>query len=178
MTTKGWFLAALVGPLMVVGAARVILGQVICAARPSRNAGTYEWAQIVARFSGTAVSRSTTYDCSATTGLDTRFPYDTGLTQPTNDSPYIGLNSSSYYKQTFSFAATMYFMGNPGTGSNDIPVPLGYVTWTAFGNATDSNNNNWTVQADSGGSAGSFQASSSYPSWTSEFERSNEMTCQ
>ena len=94
-----------------------------------------------------------------------------------NDSPYIGLVSSSYSKQTFSFGATMYFMWNPETSSNDIPVPLGDLSWQAYGDATFSNNN-WAVQSDSSRSAGSFQASSSYPTWSSVFSASGMMTCQ
>lgn len=147
------------------------------AATPPGDSGTYEWGQIISTFSGTATSGLTKYNCSTTTGLDTRFPYDTALTPAPQDSPFINLVSSSFSGQTFSFGATMYFMWNPETSSNDIPVPLGYVTWQAYGDATYSNNN-WTIQSDSSRSAGSFQASSSYPSWTSVFNASNGLTCQ
>lgn len=108
--------------------------------------------------------------------MDTEVPYAgvTGL--EADDSPEISLDSSSFSKQTMSFGATMYLMWDP-TLTNSIPVPLGYVTWQAYGDATFSNSN-WTVQSDSSKSAGSFQASTSGPSWTSVLKASNGMTCQ
>lgn len=148
------------------------------ATSPSGDSGTYEWAQVIGTFSGTAVVGSTTENCGTTTGLDTRFPYTVNLTPPVTDSPYIGLDSARYSKQTVTIGAAMYLMWNPETSVSDIAAPLGDVSWQAHGDATFSNNN-WSVQSDSNGSALAFQASTSVrPYWTSVFNMSKGMTCQ
>ena len=143
------------------------------ATSPPSNAGTYEWAQFVTTNTETFTQGSTKITCSTGTGLDTQFPYDTGLS--TSDSPSTSL-PSGYSQKTWSLGFTMYLMWRPGL-SSDIPVPLGYVSWQAYGDAAQSGGN-WTVQSDSSVSANSFQASSSpFQSWTSKVH-GGAQTCQ
>ena len=132
------------------------------ASSPSGAAGTYEWAQIITTNSNTGINGSTRHTYNNPTGLDTGFPYGTGLSA--NDSPGLGL-SSNCTEQTFSVGATMYFMWNPETTSNDIAAPLGFANWSTFGDAANSSNN-WTVQADSSGSANALALGSSSPVWS------------
>jgi hypothetical protein len=133
--------------------------------RLAGDAGTYEWAQKLTTFSFyyNYVSGSPQTTCTGINvpGLDTKFPYTTGLSA--NDSPEVPLEYA-YNQEKANFGATMYFMWNPGTSSADIPVPLGNVTWQAYGDVTCSNNN-CTIQLDSSRSANPFQASSSYITW-------------
>lgn len=142
------------------------------AASPPGDAGTYEWAQILSTYEWDRTSGSTTSKCTALNvpGLDSRFPYAEGP-NGVNDSPYVPLESP-YSRETLTFGAAMYFMWNPGTSLSDIPVPLGYVSWQAYGDATLSNGN-WSVQPDSNRSALAFQASTSArPFWAGVFNGS------
>jgi hypothetical protein len=68
----------------------------------------------------------------------------------------------------------MYLMWRPGL-TNDIYVPLGYVTWQFFGDASQSGT--WTVQSDSTRSANAFVQSSSYPTWTSTLPTNGPSPC-
>jgi hypothetical protein len=131
------------------------------ATSPSQATGTYLWAQIITTNSNSQTSGSTTTTCSTGTGLDNKFPGSTGLTF--SDSPSLILQSVNN-KQTWSLGFTTYFMWRPGL-TNDIPVPLGNATWTAFGDAAVVGGA-WTKQADSSASNTSFQLSASYPTWS------------
>lgn len=133
------------------------------ATSPSGDAGTYEWAQFITDNAFTVTAGGTSTSCSYGTGLDTRFPAGTGLSFV--DSPSEPLQSS-WSKLTWSLAYKTYLMWDPEL-TNSIPVPLGSVSWQAFGDAAQ-NNNTWTVQSDSSASTGTFQASSSpFTNWSS-----------
>jgi len=131
------------------------------ATSPSGNAGTYEWAQLVTTNIHKLTSGSTTTTCSTGTGLDNRFPVSTGLSY--SDSPAT-LLQPNYNEETWSLGFTTYFMWRPGL-TNDIPIPLGQVTWTAFGDAVQSGGT-WNVQSGSISGSDPFQAGSAYPVWT------------
>ncbi len=142
------------------------------ATSPSGDTGTYEWAQLVTTNTKTKISGSTTTTCSTGTGLDNQFPTFTTLSF--SDSPSTSL-SSTYNQITWSLGFTTYFLWRPGL-ANDIPIPLGYVTWTAYGDAALSGST-WSAQSDSTSSANAFQASASYLSWTSKVTNGPN-TCQ
>jgi hypothetical protein len=129
------------------------------AVSPSGHPGTYEWAQLI-----TTNTHSNTpgTPCSTGTGLDNQFPTSVGLSF--SDSPGTTLKSP-YTKATWNLGFTSYLMWKPGLSSTDIPAPLGYLTWTGFGDATLSGTV-WSVQPDSGSAVGSFVPSSAYPIWT------------
>lgn len=143
------------------------------ATSPSGYTGTYEWVQLIGGDNTTFTAGSSTLTCTKGTGLDNQFPYSTGLS--TSDSPSLGLPSADS-KVTRSNTFKMYFMWRPGL-TGDIPVPLGYVSWQIFGDAVQSGGT-WTAQSDSTRSANAFQASSSYPQWTSTVTNSGPPTCQ
>lgn len=132
------------------------------AVSPSTDSGTFEWAQIATKDVETATAGSTTTTGACTVpALDTRFPATTG--KNFGDYPSLSLVSSNS-KETWSLALTTYFMWDPMLTSS-IPVPLGSVSWQAFGDATQSNST-WTVnQSDSSASAGGFQAGPSFQNW-------------
>lgn len=136
------------------------------ATSPSGNAGTYEWAQLVTTNTVNRTLGSTTTPCNGPTGLDTQFPVDTGLS--TQDSPAVFLQSA-YNKETWNLGFTMYFMWTRGQ-TTDIPVPLGYVTWSAFGDATQASGN-WTIQPDSTEGSNSLVQTFVYPTWTTKAVR-------
>ena len=142
------------------------------ATSPSGYTDTYWWVQLIGSDSSTYTAGSSTLNCTAGTGLDNTIPYATGLS--TADSPSLGLPSADS-KVTRSDSFTMYFMWRPGLTS-DIPVPLGYVAWQIYGDAVQSGGT-WTVQSDSTASANAFQASGSYPTWTSTVTNGGTKTC-
>ena len=129
---------------------------------PFGYTGAFEWVQLVTNSNYTCVSSAGTKPVTETTpALDTSYPYSTAAS--TTDSPQVPLPSVDS-QVTWNFGATMYLMWRPGI-TNDIYVPLGYVTWQAYGDGVQSNGN-WSAQSDSSGSANSFVQSSSYPQWT------------
>jgi hypothetical protein len=136
------------------------------AASPSGDAGTYEWAQIISKYDFGVTYGSTTAQCAVTIGLDSAFPYpgSVGLTSE-DDSLFVSLGATYYSKETLSFGATFYFMWEPEEGSDPIAVPLGYVAWTASGEATESEGT-WTVEATESPSATYEKSSTSWSRWS------------
>jgi hypothetical protein len=132
------------------------------ATSPSGEQGTYEWAQIISEDSLTfTAADGTKTSCSYGKGLDTRFPANTGL--GFSDNPSTGFNTS-YEGQAWTLNFAAYLMWQPGLASA-IPVPLGHVSWGAYGDAAYANGA-WTVQSDSSANAGAFQSGSSFSGWT------------
>lgn len=105
-------------------------------------------------------------------GLDTRNPYDRGVS--TNDNPWTQLDSTTYKEISRTFSATMYLLWSPGL-ANSTYIPLGYVTWQFYGDAKFTSNQ-WSVNSSSKGNGG-FQSSSSYPTWHSFVPYTNPPTC-
>ena len=142
------------------------------ATSPSGHSGTYEWAQLITLDTAMQTLGSTTTGSSAGTGLDNQFPAETGLSF--TDSPSLGLQSQ-YSEVTWSLGFTTYLMWRPGL-TNDIPVPLGYVTWSGFGDASQNGGTWMTNQTNSTTSSCLFQLSASYPVWTSKVVNSSSQS--
>jgi hypothetical protein len=136
---------------------------------PAGYSWSYVWYQLRTADSDHAVFNGGSLSC--TTGasaaqphLDGSAPYSAGA--QAYDSPNIALPSGdSQLSRTFS--AKMYLLWSSGL-ANSIPVPLGYVTWSASGTATfNSSTGLWTVTSGNPVPAPSaFAATVSYPSWT------------
>jgi len=131
---------------------------------PPNDSGAYVWGQLISNNSYSYTIGASKTSCNGPTGLDNQFPIVTGFSF--SDSPVRGLPSADN-EFTWTWSATSYFMWNPQL-TNSIPVPLGYVSWQFFGDAVQNTTTNvWSLQSDSSSSASSFQASLSYPSWSS-----------
>lgn len=125
------------------------------------NANNYQWVQILDTWTESVTYGSTTTTCQGPVGLDNTLPYHTGLT--TSDSP--GMSVNYYYsKETDSMSFHMYFMWYPNTSSTDIPVPLGFVSWSASGVAVQTSGA-WAVDQAHSTASASFHSSASYPGW-------------
>jgi hypothetical protein len=108
---------------------------------------------------------STSHTCTGS-GLDGSYPYPPVTSTYTDDNPGVGL-STSYSEESYTMSASMYVLWNSGL-ANSIPVPLGYVSWNWYGDAKYISGA-WQLQASSTRSANAFQASSSYPTWTTNY---------
>ena len=141
---------------------------------PAGHPGTYEWVQLIISNTTTSSAGSTTLTCTTVpaTGLDNRFPYNTGLS--TADSPGVGVPPSDT-KVTDAVNFVMYLMWRPGL-TPEVPVPLGSVSWQISGDAVQ-NSGSWTVQADSTKHANPFQLGASYPSWTGKIINGGQTAC-
>jgi hypothetical protein len=139
---------------------------------PSGYANTFVFVQLLDNLTWT-LTGSNGHTCTWS-GLDSQYPYPypPGITTYTDDNPNIGL-STAYTEESDNLSAHMYVMWSSGLTSS-IPVPLGYVSWHWYGDAKYINGA-WVVQSTSVVSANAFQASSSYPSWTTYFP--NGSTC-
>jgi hypothetical protein len=81
---------------------------------------------------------------------------------------------------TRNFSASMYLMWKSAT-SGSIPVPLGYVTWSWYGDAKQTNTTThaWSLQSSpTNRSASAFhpttttQSFNGYPTWTTKSTKS------
>lgn len=102
--------------------------------------------------------------CSAISGLDGAYPYQSKTGQAVNDAPFSPL-PSTYSTSSRSFNATMYLMWQSTTQAS-IPAPMGYVTWQFSGSTTQSNGV-WGTPTGSGGPGNFLTATSPsfYPTW-------------
>lgn len=148
---------------------------------PSGDTGQFRFAQLITNDTLTLTTTSgTVQTCvnktqpatTSGTGLDTQYPYATGTT--TQDSPSVGLNSSTYNKEARAFSAKMYFLWDPalpagctvGSSCTSIPVPLGSITWGWSGTATySSSSGTWSLTTSSK-TTPSWSTGASYPTWS------------
>jgi hypothetical protein len=118
---------------------------------------------------GTAVPASTPT-------LDNLYPYVSGSSPlTTSDNPDWAFPSSTYPGLTTDLHATMYTLWTP-SGTNSIPVPLGYVSWSWDGIGTY-NGTSWTASGSSTSSESGFTASSVYPTWSYRYVNGTSVTC-
>jgi hypothetical protein len=136
------------------------------ATAPSGYSNTWVYVQVIDSLT-ISLTGNPGHRCTGS-GLDNAYPYPHPpvTSTYTDDNPAIGLNTA-YTEETDNMAAHMWVMWSSGL-SNSVPVPLGYVSWQWFGDATYSGGA-WVVQPSSSRSANSFQASSSYPTWTTYY---------
>ena len=138
------------------------------ASPPSGYSNTFVWVQIINSASAVQYRSSGNKNCtfSGVPGLDGTYPYPNASSNTANDSPAWPLTSIDS-EDTFTLNAQMFLMWRPGL-TNDIPVPLGSVTWQFFGDAVqNTSTQTWTVQSDSSQSANAFQSGSTFPAWSS-----------
>lgn len=136
------------------------------ATSPSGNDGAYTWVQLIQSLTETGyLNDGTTSTCTAGPGLDTVYPYDSGLSA--EDGPTDPLYSTIENKTVDQINYQMYLMWNPQTGGNSIPVPLGSIKWSASGEVVwNSATSAWTVISGAT-TSGTFTTSSpSYPQWS------------
>jgi hypothetical protein len=135
------------------------------ATSPNSNAGVYTWVQLVQSLNETGyLNDGTQITCTGGPGLDTVYPYVTGLYA--EDGPTSPLDSTLQNAENDVANYQMYLMWNPQT-SGSIPVPLGSIGWSTSGNVVwNSSSNTWT-KVSGGTTFGTFTTSSpSYPLWT------------
>lgn len=136
---------------------------------PAGASNNFVWVQTLSSLGAALTVNGSPETCTpsdGTNGLDSAYPYPVYANPPTDteptDSPAIALSSSAT-DETYNITANMYLLWRPGL-PGDLLVPLGHVTWSAYGHAAITNGN-WTVQGDSSASSPSFSASSAYPTW-------------
>lgn len=131
--------------------------------------GAFSYVQVIGGYT-TTYSYTSGGSCSHNFGfgLDNVNPYPTfSPPSTTDDNPGTRLYADDT-EVTADMTATMYLLWASSTVGS-IPVPLGYVDWGWFGDAVrDKSTKTWSIKTDSGsqGYAGSFQDSSTYPSWS------------
>jgi len=116
---------------------------------------------------------------SSTPELDNFYPYAlvSYAAYTVNDNPGWSFPSSpgTYPGLTTDFHAKMYTLWQP-PGTNSIPVPMGYVTWSWDGIATYSGGS-WNVSGSSTSSESGFTSSTAYPTWGNVFVNGTPVTC-
>ncbi len=136
------------------------------ASAPSGYSNTWVYVQLIDSLTIKLITGNTV-TCTGS-GLDGTYPYLPATGTYTDDNPGVMLKPA-YSEESDQMAAHMYVMWSSGL-ANSIPVPLGYVSWNWFGDATyNSQNGLWTVQPSSSVSAAAFQESSAYASWTTDY---------
>jgi hypothetical protein len=94
--------------------------------------------------------------------LDNSNPYPPDSDTIADDNPDTPLFADDT-EVTADMTATMYLLWTSSVAGS-IPVPLGYVGWSWFGDAVQ-DNSEWSINASSQGTSGSFTEDSDYPSW-------------
>jgi|GEM_PF-3040341 len=134
----------------------------------SFSSGSWVWVQLINSNQEKTIDSSGSWDCPADpksqSGLDTTYPYSSGVSYM-NDSPPSSMTGYAEYQRSFS--ATMYLMWDPQLPSS-IPVPLESVSWGFSGCAINTllpqnNGTTWTLQC--GLAAPSTPQPSGYPEW-------------
>ena len=96
-------------------------------------------------------------------------------TWPT-DSPGVGLISSAT-DMTKEITADMWLFWDPGL-KGDLVAPLGYVHWSATGEATGDGSGHFTLDKQTSmAGANSFVASNSYPTWNAAVPSPQNISC-
>ena len=130
--------------------------------------GTFSFVQVIGNYT-TTYSYKSGGSCPYNFGfgLDNSNPYPTfAPPSTTDDNPGTRLYADDT-EVTADMQATMYLLWT-SSAAGSIPVPLGYVDWSWFGDAVrDESTKIWSIKPDSGsqGYAGSLQDSSTYPQW-------------
>lgn len=113
------------------------------------SGGSFFWIQLVDSNNDTfTTTGGQTISAPAGTGLDNTYPYSDDL--ETADSPLPTLtNEAGWAKQGRTFSARMYLMWQLSIDANAIAVPIGYVTWSIQGGATNRAGQNppWALSA-------------------------------
>jgi len=176
--------------------------------RPGGDDGQVSWVQLIQRYvvryrGPTAnVGPTGTKTCTQTTSkaLDNKYPYQ-GVDEygVALDSPGVQATTTTgtfkYSEVSIDFSATMYLLWSP-TSSDfcdhtlatdcTVPLPQGYVTWNAKGDAVntllDDSTNYTTWIADSAlcvnaGPYNPFTADTTYPTWTAVFTNGPNQNC-
>jgi hypothetical protein len=143
------------------------------ATSPPGYTGEYTWVQLIQSLTQTAyLNDGTQYVCTAGPGLDTVYPYDSGLYA--EDGPTEILDSTIENHAVDAIDFQMFFMWNPKTtDGSSIPVPLGSITWSTTSDVVwNSSTSTWTVNPDAitpspdaTTSAGFSTLSPSFPQW-------------
>jgi hypothetical protein len=134
------------------------------ATSPNGYTGVYTWVQLVSLTEISDLIDKTQLTCTGGPGLDTQYPYETGLYAEDGPLDPIDPTLQKTVIETADFQ--MYFMWNPQT-TGSIPVPLGSIEWSTLGSvASNSTNNSWTINSGQT-TSGTFSTSSpSYPLWS------------
>ena len=153
------------------------------ATSPSGYTGVYSWVQIVTSAKDVEnFQDGSSKTCTGGPALDVGenapyYPYAEGLT--TNDLPSDELNLPNETGVNDNREFQMYFLWNPQSDANSIPVPLGNITWSAIGQiAYNFNTNTWGEESGNT-TAANFATSSSFPLWqTGITGESFDASCQ
>ena len=136
---------------------------------PAILPGSFTWAQKIPSLSSTGYGNDGTNSiCTAGPGLDTGYPFATGLAAA--DGPKEPLDSIIIHREVDNTSFLTFLLWNPGTDSNSIPVPLGSIPWSISGDVVwNSASNTWVQNPGSntpGTVAGTFSTTSpAYPEW-------------
>ncbi len=135
------------------------------ATSPENHEGAYTWVQVIQSYSEIAnLEDGHQENCTGGPGLDTSYPYDTGLYA--EDGPSDALSPTIETSGNNSLNFTMYLMWNPLTTGGSIAVPIASVSWTATGNVEwNSTDSTWTVLSGAT-SSGDVSYSPSEPTWS------------
>ena len=137
---------------------------------PSGYSKTWVYVQLIDSLT-IQLTGSTSHTCTGS-GLDANYPYPPVTSTYTDDNPSVTL-STSYTEESDSMSAHMYVLWSSGL-TNSIPVPLGYVSWSWYGDAKYTSGA-WHLQSSSTRSANTFQASTSYPAWTTYYSKGSKL---
>jgi hypothetical protein len=156
------------GPKLSLGNTSTNIGIVFNASYDASSPpGTFSFVQLIGNYTTTysyKSGRSCSYDFGS--GLDNSNPYPPDSDTIADDNPDTTLYANDTEVKA-NMTATMYLLWTSSV-SGSIPVPLGYVDWSWFGDAVrDESTKTWSIKPDSGsqGNAGSYQSNSTYPSW-------------
>lgn len=138
---------------------------------PTGFAGEYSWVQIVQSVADYEYfANGTSNLCSGGPAFDAGdsapfYPYASGLSAEDFTTDALTLPNQTGANDTRKFQ--MYFMWDPKTDSNSIPVSLGSLIWNANGKVSfNQTTHSWGAPSGST-TAGSFAASPSEPQWQS-----------
>jgi hypothetical protein len=125
--------------------------------------GTFSFVQLIGNYT-TVYNYNSGKSCSHNfgSGLDNSNPYPPDSDTIADDNPDTPLFADDT-EVTADMTATMYLLWTSSVAGS-IPVPLGYVGWSWFGDAVQ-DNSEWSINASSQGTSGSFTEDSDYPSW-------------
>jgi hypothetical protein len=168
------------GPKLSLGNSPTNIGIVFNASDdPSSPPGTFSFVQVIGNYY-TTYSYKNGRSCPFNFGfgLDNSNPYPPDSDTIADDNPDTTLYADDA-EVTADMTATMYLLWTSSVAGS-IPVPLGYLDWSWFGDAIqDESTKTWSIKLDSGsqGYAGSFQDSSTYPQWPRVISNHKNNTC-
>ena len=133
------------------------------ATSPPSNDGEYTWVQLITVKEIGDFDDGTGSTCTGGPGLDTQYPYETGLH---SEDGYVDPIDSTYEKEERTNSEFhMYLMWNPLTDGS-IPVPLGSIAWSASGDVVWSPTSKTWKKISGGTKSDDFSTQSpSFPQW-------------